>query len=273
MIPRLLLLHRLSLFGRSAGPFLVPDKTASADARSRGQGRPTGRRAQRLALEIGELGRTLSNTGTWQAMPRAARATAALFLIVAVGADLTVSRRAEAAPVVQVEREIDVAIAEASARFGLSTPLIWAVVMAESGGRPDALSPKGAMGLMQLMPAAWSEMRAELGLGDDPFGTRDNVLAGAGYLRALYDRFGSPGYLAAYNAGPGRYQRHLNGVASLPRETRAYVVAVRRRAASEAPVGTIARTDWRASALFVGGGVGEAGLRSVFVSSAGEGRP
>lgn len=268
----LLLFCRLSLFGRSTGPFLVPDKTALADARSRGQGRPTGRRAQRLALEVGEPGRRLFNTGTWQGKPRAVRATAALFLIVAVSADLMVSRRAEAAPVVQVEREVDRAIAEASARFGLSTQLIWAVVMAESGGRPDALSPKGAMGLMQLMPAAWSEMRAELGLGDDPFATRDNVLAGAGYLRALYDRFGSPGYLAAYNAGPGRYQRHLDGVASLPRETQTYVATVRRRAAG-VPLETIALTDWRASGLFVGGGGGEAGERSVFVSSAGEGRP
>ncbi|RRN63605.1 lytic transglycosylase domain-containing protein [Caulobacter sp. 602-1] len=184
-----------------------------------------------------------------------------------------VSRHAEAAPVAQVERQIDLAIAEASARFGLSTQLIWAVVMAESDGRPDALSPKGAMGLMQLMPATWSEMRAELGLGDDPFEMRDNVLAGAGYLRALYDRFGSPGYLAAYNAGPGRYKRHLDGAASLPRETLAYVASVRQRLSSQVPVETMARADWRASAVFVGGGGGEAGERSIFVSSGGEGRP
>ncbi len=273
MTPCLPFLQRLSLFGRSAGPFLVPDKTTSADARSRGQGRPSGRRAQRLALEVGEPGRRLVNTGTWRGHPRAVRATAALFLIVAVSADLAVSRRAEAAPVVQVEREIDLAIAEASARFGLPTQLIWAVVMAESGGRPDALSLKGAMGLMQLMPATWSKMRAELGLGDDPFGTRDNVLAGARYLRALYDRFGSPGYLAAYNAGPARYQRHLDGATSLPRETQIYMATVRRRAASQVQVETIARADWRTSALFVGGGGGEAGERSVFVSSGGEGRP
>ena len=72
----------------------------------------------------------------------------------------------------------------------------------ESTNDPHALSPKGAMGLMQIMPKTWQELRARYGLGADPYEPRDNILAGAAYLRELHDRFGSPGFLAAYNAGP-----------------------------------------------------------------------
>jgi soluble lytic murein transglycosylase-like protein len=79
---------------------------------------------------------------------------------------------------------------------------------------------------MQLMPATWAELRARLRLGADPFDVRDNVLAGAAYLREMLDRFGSPGFLAAYNAGPERYAAWLAGRASLPRETRAYLAAL-----------------------------------------------
>ena len=60
------------------------------------------------------------------------------------------------------------------------------------------------MGLMQLMPGTWSEMRLMLGLGGDPFEPHDNIMAGTAYLRMVYDRFGYPGLFAAYNAGPGR---------------------------------------------------------------------
>ena len=182
--------------------------------------------------------------------------------------------RAAAAPVSDATFEIDRAIAEASARFELSTNLIRAVLSAESGGRIDAVSPKGAMGLMQLMPATWREMRAELGLGDDPFQPRDNILAGASYLRSLRDRFGSPGDLAAYNAGPGRYQRHLDGTASLPRETIVYVARVRRGLDLE-PFGTRRlAADWRFSGLFVASVSQDAGPAlgaPVFISPTGEG--
>jgi soluble lytic murein transglycosylase-like protein len=155
-----------------------------------------------------------------------------------------------AVPVGDEAFEIDQAITEAAARFGLSAGLIRAVLEAESGGQVDAVSPKGAMGLMQLMPAAWREMHAELGLGDDPFQQRDNILAGVGYLRNLQDRFGSVGFLAAYNAGPGRYQQHLDGAAPLPRETISYVARVRRRMEVEPPGARPAPADWRRSGLF-----------------------
>lgn len=92
-------------------------------------------------------------------------------------------------------------------------------------GRPIR-SVKGAIGLMQLMPATWVEVRATLGLGADPDDPRDNILAGTFYLRAMYDRFGYPGCFAAYNAGPGRYRAWLAGRRSLPDETVAYLAAV-----------------------------------------------
>src|SRR3546814_5806816 len=89
-------------------------------------------------------------------------------------------------------------ILEASARFGVPAAWIEAVMQAESGGRTrlngrPIRSPAGAIGLMQLMPGTWAEMRVRLGLGADPDDPRDNILAGAFYLRLMYDRFGYPG--------------------------------------------------------------------------------
>ncbi len=122
-------------------------------------------------------------------------------------------------------------IAEASARFGVPIAWIERVMRAESGGattldgRPIT-SRAGAMGLMQLMPATWAAMRAQLGLGSDPYLPRDNILAGTAYLRAMYDRYGYPGLFAAYNAGPGRYDAYLASRRTLPGETRAYLAQV-----------------------------------------------
>lgn len=62
---------------------------------------------------------------------------------------------------------------------------------------------------MQLMPGTWKEVRRTLNLGADPFDPHDNIVAGAAYLRWLHDRYGDTGFLAAYNAGPGRYDDHL----------------------------------------------------------------
>ena len=103
---------------------------------------------------------------------------------------------------------------------------IRAVMHAESGEDIHALSPKGAMGLMQIMPATWASLRARHGLGANPYDPHDNILAGAAFLRELHDRYGSPGFLAAYNAGPGRYEDHLATGRPLPDETRAYVAAI-----------------------------------------------
>jgi len=104
-------------------------------------------------------------------------------------------------------------------------PASWirAVIRVESGGDVRRVSPKGAMGLMQIMPETWADLRARYGLGADPFDARDNILAGAAYLRALHDRYGADGFLAAYNAGPARYEDHLATGRPLPDETRAYI--------------------------------------------------
>ena len=117
-------------------------------------------------------------------------------------------------------------VSEAALRFGVPTSWINAVMQAESRGVVHAVSPKGAMGLMQIMPDTWSGLRARYGLGADPFDPHDNILAGAAYLRQLHDRYGALGFLAAYNAGPGRYEDHLATGRPLPAETRAYVAAL-----------------------------------------------
>jgi soluble lytic murein transglycosylase-like protein len=117
-------------------------------------------------------------------------------------------------------------IAEASQRFGVPAAWIRAVLRAESAGDPRAISSAGAMGLMQIMPATWAELRVRHRLGGDAYDPRDNILAGTAYLRELHDRYGSvTAMLAAYNAGPGRYEASLSG-RPLPAETRAYVAAI-----------------------------------------------
>jgi soluble lytic murein transglycosylase-like protein len=129
---------------------------------------------------------------------------------------------AHAAPLDQFQAHIK----EASQRFAIPAKWIEAVIVAESNGDPRAVSPKGAMGLMQLMPGTWEELRDQHGLGTDPFDPRTNILAGTAYLKAMYERFGTPGLFAAYNAGPGRYAEHLRNGKPLPAETRAYVVGI-----------------------------------------------
>ncbi|WP_058989258.1 lytic transglycosylase domain-containing protein [Acetobacter senegalensis] len=116
-------------------------------------------------------------------------------------------------------------VAEAARRFDIPVTWIKAVMGAESAGDPGVVSSAGAMGLMQIMPGTWAELRVRHHLGCDPYDPRDNILAGAAYLRELHDRYGSPGFLAAYNAGPDRYEASLAG-RPLPPETRAYVAAV-----------------------------------------------
>jgi len=117
-------------------------------------------------------------------------------------------------------------VAEAAQRFGIPAAWIRAIMRIESRGDRRAISPKGAIGLMQLMPETWAALRARYGLGRDPFDPHDNILAGAAFLRAMHDRYGSPGFLAAYNAGPGRYEDYRDRHRPLPAETVAYVAAL-----------------------------------------------
>ena len=100
------------------------------------------------------------------------------------------------------------------------------VMRQESGGRAGATSPVGAMGLMQVMPGTYRELQARYGLGDDPYHPYDSVMAGAAYIREMYDLYGSPAFLAAYNAGPDRVADFLAGARILPDETMRYVASI-----------------------------------------------
>jgi soluble lytic murein transglycosylase-like protein len=147
-------------------------------------------------------------------------------------------------------------IEEASNRFALPARWIRAVVQIESGGDEHAISPRGAMGLMQLMPGTWVELGVRYGLGLDPFDPRDNVLAGTAYLREMHDRYGSAGFLAAYHAGPSRYEHHLATGQSLPPDTVAHVAAVTPLLGDEQGARTAfggrRAVPWRQSLLFIG---------------------
>lgn len=132
-------------------------------------------------------------------------------------------------------------IREASLRFDIPSEWIEHVMGAESGGKTQwkgraIRSSAGAMGLMQLMPGTWADMRARLGLGSNPDDPRDNIFAGTLYLRLMYDRFGYPGLFAAYNAGPRRYAEHLAGRRALPAETIGYLASVAPMTASRTAI-------------------------------------
>lgn len=146
-------------------------------------------------------------------------------------------------------------IAEASQRFGIPEHWIRAVMEVESAGRVTAVSSAGALGLMQIMPGTWTELRLRHCLGNDPFEPRDNILGGTAYLREMYDIFGAPGFLAAYNAGPARYADYLSTGRVLPRETRVYVAMLAPMIGSDFPPDNrhtaVRPTDCRDAALFV----------------------
>ena len=145
---------------------------------------------------------------------------------------------------------VDAYVTEAADRFGMPPSWIRGVMNIESGplavGRGRIRSPKGAMGPMQIMPGTWGMLSGYYGFGSDPDDPRANILAGTAYLRMLYDRFGSPGLFAAYNAGPGRYERWLEGRASLPVETVRYQARMASAGSSRAGI----RDRERPSSIF-----------------------
>ena len=141
-------------------------------------------------------------------------------------------------------------IVTASQRFAIPSEWIRAVIEVESSGKPDAVSSAGAMGLMQLMPATWGELRQRYGFGNDPFNPRDNILAGTAYLREMSDRFGYPGLFAAYHAGPGRYEAHLRFGKPLPVETERYVQKLAELLSDRESNNTGGTGDFSGSALF-----------------------
>ncbi|MBP7339652.1 lytic transglycosylase domain-containing protein [Niveispirillum sp.] len=169
-----------------------------------------------------------------------------------------------AAPVLAVERSpYEAEIVVAAGRFDLPAAWIRAVIQVESGGDPGAVSPKGALGLMQLMPNTWAEMSDRHGIGSDVFDPAANIMAGTAYLAEMRDRFGYPGLFAAYNAGPARYQAHLREGRPLPAETRVYLTEL------SALVGA---GEGRADKLFVPLNAADGRLFAPLSNTGGKGR-
>jgi soluble lytic murein transglycosylase-like protein len=240
----------IPLFGQNTDHSSVPARICTAVARSGGSGRPPGRRASASPLTVASTMAALRSLGTM------------LCIVVILAASTLSSGAAHAEQESLATRrpnELSVFpfaafVTEASKRFGVPEQWIRAVLHVESGAKQRARSSKGAMGLMQIMPKTWTELRARYGLGADPYDPRDNILAGAAYIRELYDRYGAPGFLAAYNAGPGRYERHLATGRPLPEETQAYVATLApmiNRARTNVRIGAVARSfAWAGSSLF-----------------------
>jgi hypothetical protein len=117
-------------------------------------------------------------------------------------------------------------IAEAARRFGRPEAWVRAVMQAESRGAADATSPAGAMGLMQIMPETYAELRVRYGLGGNAYDPHDNIIAGTAYMSEMIELFGVPNFLAAYNAGPARLNDYLQRGRLLPDETRRYLARI-----------------------------------------------
>lgn len=220
-------LSPIPLFDRKPVNPFVPIGVHPAIARSIGQGRP---QAGARALPLTDAS-TVACSRPFGHVCRA-RMSAFVIVFITVTGGAIVSAFASPAQAQNVAVAANPSdpfaahIAEASQRFGVPEGWIRAVMRAESAGRIRAISSAGAMGLMQIIPATWAELRIRHRLGSDPYDPRDNILAGAAYLREMHDRYGSPGFLAAYNAGPGRYEEHLSTGRMLPAETRDYVAAL-----------------------------------------------
>ena len=135
--------------------------------------------------------------------------------------------RATRSAITERARAYDDLISEHSRTHGVRTDLVRAVMQVESGFNPYARSPKGAMGLMQLMPATAKQYGVK-----NAFNPTENVRAGVAYLRELLDRYQNNEELAlaAYNAGPGAVDKHGQTVPPY-RETRSYVAQINKMAA------------------------------------------
>ena len=98
-------------------------------------------------------------------------------------------------------------------------------MLAESGGDPHAVSPKGAMGLMQIMPGTWAELRGRLGLGTDPFDPRDNIFAGTAFLRRCVIAMVIPACSPLTTPARPAMTAISRPVTPLPAETQRYISA------------------------------------------------
>lgn len=235
--------------GKPSHPF-VPLGRRPAGARSEGQGRPKAGASRAPFTEASTL-------AGWRRSGVGSAVVVAVFLLSggaasapALAQDMPAARSAAVHPYAGH-------VADAARRFGIPEAWIWAVMRVESGGNSRAVSRAGAMGLMQLMPATWAGLRIRYGLGPDPFDVRDNIMAGAAYLREMHDRYGNASaMLAAYNAGPGRYDDFVSRGRPLPAETVGYLAQLAPITGTSGAVEVAVSVPpdpfaWRRAALFV----------------------
>lgn len=242
----------IPLFDRTLHHSSVPSKIRNAAARSGGPERPQGRREAALPWTGASTVACLRRFGT-------AACTVVMvlsFAIVPVGCALAENASTRHSANSRRSGSFADFIEEAARRFAIPAHWIRAVMTVESAGDVRARSPKGAMGLMQITPETWADLRTRHRFGDNPYDPRDNILAGAAYLHELHGRYGSPGFLAAYNAGPGRYEQYLAG-RPLPAETRAYVAMlaplfVGGEFAGSISVAAVHSKSWTEAPLFIG---------------------
>ena len=244
--------NTIPLFAEKRSHSLAPLACQTAAARSEGQGRPPSRRLSALSLT------EASTVAGWQGRGR-------MVLLAALSLGLALSSGvvayAESPPPgmsasTSAGGDILTAfVSEAAQRFDIPMAWIRAVIQVESNGDANAVSPKGAMGLMQIMPGTYQDMRSRYGLGANPFLPHDNIVAGTAYLREMLDCYGMAGFLAAYNAGPQRYDAHLTTGQPLPSETVLYVARITPMLAGmQSGSTTIAPPlyDWKHAPLFAG---------------------
>ena len=243
----------IPLFAKKPLHPLVPLEHDPVSARSAGQGRrPAGALRAPLTAASTLAGLRVCGKGKYV---RHAILVAAGLLSPGCSVDLALAHSAPVARATAVDRNA-AHIAHASRRFGIPQRWIRAVLHAESAGKERALSPAGAIGLMQIMPHTWAELRTRHRLGRDPYDPHDNILAGTAYLREMWDRYGDVNaMLAAYNAGPARYDRHLASGRPLPAQTRAYVASLAAMLGGERPSKIALEAprppDWREAAKFI----------------------
>ena len=235
--------------GKPSHPF-VPLGRRPAGARSEGQGRP----------KAGASRAPFTAASTLAGWRRSGVGSAVVIAVVLLsGGAVSAPTMAQDMPAARSAAVHPYAghVAEAARRFGIPEAWIWAVMRVESGGNARAVSRAGAMGLMQIMPATWARLRTRYGLGPDPFDVRDNIMAGAAYLREMHDRYGNTSaMLAAYNAGPGRYDDFVSRGRPLPAETVGYLAQLTPMTGVSGAVEVAATATpdpfaWRRAALFV----------------------
>ncbi len=243
----------IPLFAERPSHPVVPLGRWTARARSAGQGRPRAG-ALRAPLTIASTLAGLRCRGD-RTLLRYAIVAVVIALSLNSGSGVAIAQSLPGAHPA-VADPYAAHIAEASRRFDIPERWVRVVLRAESAGDARAISSAGAIGLMQVMPDTWAELRVRYDLGRDPYDPRDNILAGTAYLREMWDRYGdTTAMLAAYNAGPARYDEHRAIGRPLPAETRAYVASLAPALHGERPskiAFAVARpTDWREAAIFV----------------------